>query len=158
MTLGREAPFEQRVDGRRRPTEIVSLGAATTLEPPDQGEAWEQQRAEVRRAGYHEASALYHVSELAGRVAAPMAECTVVSAPEPGERRHGDDERATAGERPPGGGERGRLVVQVLEHVEEEDDVGPSLGHHEIGRHRTAADVEAVGAGGGDQALVRLHA
>jgi len=46
----------------------------------------------------------------------------------------------------------------VLEDVEEEHDVGPAFGYDEIGRDRSAPDVEPIRAGGRDQALVGLHA
>src|SRR5438445_5000718 len=125
--------------------EIVSLDAATALEPPDHREAREQQRAEIGHAGHREAGSLHDAPESTGGVAPPMAERAVVCAPEPRERRHGNDERATRGERAAGRGQGGWLVVQVLEHVEEKNDVGPSFGHDEIVRYRAGADVEAIG-------------
>jgi hypothetical protein len=54
--------------------------------------------------------------------------------------------------------QRRQVVVEVLEHVEQQDDVGPADGNDAVGGQRAAADVEPRGARGRDQRGVGLHA
>ena len=57
-----------------------------------------------------------------------------------------------------GRAQRRRGVVEVLEHVEQQDDVGPADGNDAVVGQRAAADVEPRGARGRDQRGVGLHA
>src|SRR5262249_20725600 len=144
MALERETPLEQPVQPDGRATQIMRFRASTALEAPYQGERREQERAEVGDARHAKAGALDDGPESSGRVTTAMTERSIVSAPEPVECRHGDDERASRGERTSRRRQRAPLVVEVLEHVEQEHHVGPSFGDDEIVGNRAAPDVEAV--------------
>ena len=87
-----------------------------------------------------------------------MAQNLVVAAPEPLIGGHSHDEQAALADRRARGTKSGDVVVDVLDHVEQQDDLGPARGHAEIVREVTDADVEARGASGGGEVLVGVHA
>ncbi len=98
----------------------VAVGEAREIGQRQQQRAVADDRPHLESGGAH----LGH--EIAGAVTPPMVNQPIEVAPQERVPRHGENQAPTGCQHPPRAGERGGIVVDVLEHVEQ--------AHHVVGR------------------------
>jgi hypothetical protein len=87
-----------------------------------------------------------------------MPEREVMPAPEPPVGGHGHEQEAARGQRATRHRQRRDIVVDVLDDVEQEHDLGPARRHDQVVGERARTHVEAGGARRREEARVHLHA